>query len=127
MRIRLKGINSKRKRLADGSSKTYYYAWKGGPPLCGEPGTPEFVASYNEAAARKVVAPQGTLASILHAYQASGEFAGLAARTRRDYVEKIHKVIEPAFADFPIAALTDRRTRGVFMAWRDKLAANSRR
>ena len=47
MRIRLKGINSKRKRLADGSLKTYYWAWKGGPPLRGEPGTPEFVASYN--------------------------------------------------------------------------------
>jgi hypothetical protein len=74
-----------------------------------------------------VVAPQGTLASILQAHQSSAEFAGLAARTRRDYVDKIGKVIEPAFADFPIAALTDRRTRSVFMAWRDKLAAKSRR
>jgi hypothetical protein len=35
MRIRLKGINWKRKRLADGSFKTYYWAWKGGPPLRG--------------------------------------------------------------------------------------------
>jgi hypothetical protein len=47
MRIRLKGINSKQKRLADGSLKTYYYAWK----LRGEPGSPEFVASYNDAVA----------------------------------------------------------------------------
>jgi hypothetical protein len=45
MRIRLKGINSITKRLADGSWRTYYYAWKGGPALRGEPGTPEFVAS----------------------------------------------------------------------------------
>ena len=127
MRVRLKGINSKRKRLADGTLRTYYCAWKGGPPLRGEPGTPEFVASYNEAATRKVVPPQGALQSVLHAYQASGEFAGLATRTRRDYVDKISKVIEPAFADFPLAALTDRRTRGVFMSWRDKLAAKSRR
>ena len=51
MRIRLKGINCKQKRLADGSLKTYYRAWKGGPPLHGEPGTPEFVASYNAAVA----------------------------------------------------------------------------
>jgi integrase len=126
MRIRLKGINSIRKRLADGSERIYYYAWKGGPPLCGEPGSSEFVASYNEAIARKVAAPQDALVSILQAYQASGEFNGLAARTRRDYVEKL-KVIEQAFADFPLAALTDRRTRGVFLAWRDKLAAKSRR
>jgi integrase len=127
MRIRLKGINSKRKRLADGSEKTYYYAWKGGPPLRGKPGTPEFVASYNEACASKIVQPQGTLASILQAYQASAEFAGLAPRTRRDYVEKIHKAIEPAFADFPIAALTDKRSRNVFRTWRDRLAVKSRR
>jgi hypothetical protein len=48
MRVRLRGINSKRKRLADGSFKTYYWAGKGGPPLLGKPGTPEFIASYNE-------------------------------------------------------------------------------
>ena len=127
MRVRLKGINSKRKRLADGTLRTYYYAWKGGPPLRGEPGSPEFVASYNEAAASKLVPPQGTLQSVLQAYQASGEFNGLATRTRLDYVDKISRVIEPTFGDFPLAALTDRRTRGVFMAWRDKLATKSRR
>jgi integrase len=126
MRIRLKGINWKRKRLADGGFKTYYWAWKGGPPLRGEPGTPEFVHSYNEAVARKVVPPTGKLLSVLQAYQASGEFNGLAARTRFDYIGRI-KIIEAEFADFPTSALTDRRTRGIFMAWRDKLAAKSRR
>jgi integrase len=126
MRIRLKGINSKRKRLADGTLRIYYYAWKGGPPLRGEPGTPEFVHSYNEAIATKAATPQGALLSVLQAYQVSGEFDGLAARTRFDYVKHI-KVIEKEFGDFPKAALTDRRTRGVFLAWRDKLAAKSRR
>jgi integrase len=126
MRIRLKGINPKRKRLADGSFKTYYYAWKGGPPLRGEPGTPEFVHSYNEAIATKAATPQGKLLSVFQAFQASGEFNGLAARTRFDYIGRI-KVIEADFADFPTSALTDRRTRGIFMAWRDKLAAKSRR
>ena len=33
MRINLKGINSITKRLADGTRRTYWYAWKGGPPL----------------------------------------------------------------------------------------------
>src|SRR5215468_10280451 len=126
MRIRLKGINSIRKRLADGTRKTYWYAWKGGPSLRGEPGTPEFIASYNEAVARKVVMPQGTLQSPLRAYQASAEFSGLSERTRFDYVRQI-KTIEKDLGDFPLAGLTDRRTRGIFMAWRDRLAVNSRR
>jgi integrase len=122
----LRGINRITKRLADGTRRTYWYAWKGGPPLRGEPGTPEFVHSYNEAAARKVIKPQGVLLSVLQAYQASGEFNGLAARTRSDYIQQI-KRIERDLGDFPLSALTDRRTRGVFMAWRDKLAAGSRR
>jgi integrase len=37
------------------------------------------------------------------------------------------KAIEVEFGDFPLAALADRRTRGIFMAWRDKLALRSRR
>ena len=124
MRIRLKGINSVTKALADGSKRTYYYAWKGGPPLCGKPGTPEFVASYNEAVARKVAPPRGTLLSVMQSYQLSAEFLGLAEVTRKGYVWHI-KRIENEFGDFPLAALTDRRTRGIFMAWRDRVAASS--
>jgi integrase len=126
MRIRLKGINVVRKRLADGSIRAYYYAWKGGPALRGAPGTPEFVASYNEAVARKAVVPRGTLLSVLQRYQQSEAFLGLADSTRRAYIALIVR-IEKQFGDFPLAALTDRRSRGVFMAWRDKLAADSGR
>src|ERR1700720_462007 len=100
MRVRLKGANSKRKRLADGRFRTYWYAWKGGPPLRGEPGTAEFIASYNEAAARKVMPPRGKLLGVLQEYQASDEFLSLAPRSRSDYVGKI-KLIEKAFGDFP--------------------------
>ena len=75
MRVRLKGLNSKRKRLADGSFRTYWYTWKGGPPLRGEPGTPEFMTSYNDAVAAKAVMPSGTLLALLFQYQDSDDFA----------------------------------------------------
>jgi integrase len=126
MRVRLKGINSITKKLSDGTRRTYWYAWKGGPPLRGEPGTPEFIASYNEACARKVVPPRGTLLSVLEAYQGSEDFLGLAPRSRSDYVGKI-KLIEKEFGDFPLSALTDNRARGIFKAWRERLALSSRR
>ena len=127
MRMRIKGINSNTKRLADGTLRTYWYAWKGGPPLRGEPGSPEFIASYNEAAARKITPPTGKLLSMLQAYQGSDDFRdGLAPRTRSDYVGKI-KLIEKAFGDFPLSAMTDVRTRGIFKAWRERLATASRR
>jgi len=126
MRIRLKGLNSITKRLADGTRRTYWYAWKGGPPLRGEPGTPEFVASYNAAVAAKVTPPDGVLLYLLQGYQASDNFRSRRDRTRHDYIQQI-KRIERDLGDFPLAALTDRRTRGVFMEWRDKLALSSRR
>jgi integrase len=127
MRIQLKGINSITKKLADGTRRTYWYAWKGGPPLRGEPGTPEFVASYNEAVSRKVAPPSGVLLALLLRFQESAEFQfGISPRTRRDYIKQI-KRIERAFGDFPLKGLTDPRARAHFLDWRDQLARTSLR
>ena len=126
MRVRLKGINRVAARLADGRINTYFYAWKGGPRLRGKPGSPEFIASYNEAVARRIAPPQGVLLAVLQEYQRSQDFLGLAERTRADYIDKI-KLIEKKFGDFPLSALTDRRSRGVLLAWRNQLATTSRR
>jgi integrase len=127
MRVRLKGINSKRKRLADGSIKTYYYAWKGGPPLRGKPGSSEFVASYNAAVGQKVTPPSGVLLGLLFRFQESAEFQfGISPRTRRDYIKQL-KRIERDFGDFPIKALDDPRARSEFLDWRDQLAKTSLR
>lgn len=126
MRIRLKGINSVEKTLADGTRRRFYYAWKGGPRLRGDPGSPEFIASYNTAVAEKVAPPRGTIFSVIAAFRASTAFADLADRTRSDYVNKL-RLIERKFGTFPLAALSDRRTRAVFLQWRDELAGSSRR
>jgi len=126
MRVHHKGINRTSKKLADGTRVTYFYAWKGGPRLPGKPGSPEFVEAYNAAIAEKVQQPSGTIQSILNAYQDSPKFLDLADRTRKDYVRQIRQ-IESEYGNFPTAALTDRRTRGEFLAWRDKLAIKSRR
>lgn len=126
MRVRLKGINRITKKLADGSTVTYFYAWKGGPRLEGTPGSPEFHASYNRAVASRKAAPVGVLRFILDKFEHSTDFADLAERTRKDY-RKLLRVIEAEFGDFPIAALEDRRTRGELLAWRERLAVKSRR
>jgi integrase len=128
MRVRLKGINLARARLASGEVVTYYYAWRGGPRLVGQPGSPEFVQSYHDAIAqrrenrRKV----DTLTGLIDAYQDAAEFKGLAEATRRGYRQHL-AAIEREFGDFPVTALADRRSRGEFLAWRDRLAVSSRR
>jgi integrase len=126
VRVRYKGLNWNTKRLADGSIRTRWYAWRGGPPLRGEPGTPEFAQSWQEACAQKIKAPEGTLQSLIDYFQTTVEFtSSIAESTRADYVEIIQKMIEPKFGDFPIKALTDPRTRGIMKEWRDELALKS--
>src|SRR5262249_1999925 len=122
MRVEMRGIHSAPRRLAGGTKKIYWYAWRGGPRLRGEPGTPEFLASYNEAVAQRTPTPEGTLQSLFDAYQRSQKFLRRMERTRADYVKHITTNLEPEFGDFPIKALTARETRGVFLDWRDKLA-----
>ncbi|MBI2249212.1 MAG: tyrosine-type recombinase/integrase [Brevundimonas diminuta] len=126
MRIKLKGLNSVRRRLAGGGEVVYYYAWKGGPRLTGKPGSPEFMAAYNEALGSRKRKPAEVLTTLLDAYESSAEFKALADRTRTDYRKHL-RAIAAEFGDFPIAALSDRRTRGEFLAWRDRLAIASRR
>jgi len=126
MRVNLKGIHWTCAKLADGSTKIYWYAWRGGPRLRGKSGTPEFVASYNEAVDRRAPTLGGKLNFLINGFQQSGEFRGLRERTRADYIKQI-MIIEQEFGDFPLKALAARETRGVFMDWRDKLALKSAR
>lgn len=126
MRIPLKGINRVRKRLNNGQFRVYYYAWKGGPRLPGNPGSPEFMSAYYQAIEARRRQPKDTIKGLATRYGASPEFADLAPRTRRDYGRHL-LAIEREFGDFPLAALEDKRARGDFLAWRDRLAAKSRR
>ena len=62
----------------------------------------------------------------LDSFQDSDAFLSLASRTREDY-KKLLRSIANVFGDFPLAAMTDRKARGVFLEWRDGLAKHSRR
>ncbi|MDE2020319.1 MAG: tyrosine-type recombinase/integrase, partial [Patescibacteria group bacterium] len=59
-------------------------------------------------------------------FQDSQEFIRLAQRTQGDY-RKIIRGIDAEFGDFPLAGLTERRARGIFLDWRDHIAKRSRR
>jgi len=126
MRVQLKGLASATKRLANGKSQTYFYAWRGGPRLCGKLGDLDFIASYNAAVASRQRPASGTFRHVIEMYKNSTEFGKLAARSRSDYLQQISK-IELRFGSMPITAIEDRRSRGTFKTWRDELSARSSR
>ena len=92
MRVKLKGIASATATLSNGERVTYFYAWRGGPRLVGEPGSPEFLASY-EAAHRNRRTPDPSLfRSVIAAYLKSEAFIGRRERTQSDYRKQIAKI-----------------------------------
>ena len=125
MRVQLKGIHRIKVKLASGETAEYFYAWRGGPRLVGEPGSAEFVASYTAAHASRREPDRATFHSIIAGYKASQDFLGLSPRTQSDYLKQIKK-IETAFADLPIAALEDARVTREFLEWRDSMANSPR-
>lgn len=120
MRVSLPGIHK-----VWGNGKPYYYAWRGGPRLVGEPGSPQFIASYHTAHSTRRSPDRKIFHSIIARFRVSTAFTGIAPRTRADYLKHIAK-IEIAFGDLPIAALDDPRITAEFRAWRDGMAHSPR-
>src|SRR5260370_40218514 len=83
MRVQLKGIHTTYKKLASGKTKKYYYAWKNGPRVDAEPGTPEFVRLYGEACKKKPAAD--TMRSLIDYFKDSDEYKGGSIHSRRAY------------------------------------------
>jgi hypothetical protein len=123
MRLHIKGVHHVKVKLASGETVTYHYAWRGGPRLVGDPGSPEFLASY-VAAHRSRREPDGTtFHSVIVGYKASRDFVKLKPRTKSDYL--IAK-IEIVFGTLPLDALDDARVTRDFIEWRDSIAHSPR-
>lgn len=129
---KLKGINTVRKTLADGSVRKYYYHRATGRQLPGKPGEPEFVAAYAAASAALVEHHKGTLNKLIHSWTLSPRWTdppppngkGYAESTRREWRRMI-KTIEKKFGTMPIAVLEDPRVLQDFLKWRMKVATES--
>lgn len=125
--MKVKGIHRTTKKLKDGSERVYFYAWRGGPRLEGEPGSDEFMQSYLDAKkkARLRFTDPDTFGALLKEYQGAPEFAKLRASTRRDYLRTLDRIAEK-FEDMPIVALDDLAVRAEFKAFRDTFADRPR-
>jgi integrase len=124
MRVMLKGINTKQATLADGRKVTYHYLGKGGPRIYGEPGTPEFMASYFKASQSRIEGKEKTLGGLLNDFISSTDFRLKRDRTRSDYLGKI-KLISAEFGTLSLKSLCEPETRDLFLTWRDKLSQSS--
>ena len=81
VKLDLKGVAKVRAK-----GRTYFYAWRGGPRLRGEPGSPEFMASYNETIESRRTPDSGRFKSLVVLYRASADYTkNLADSTRKNW------------------------------------------
>ncbi len=121
VRVDLKGIAK-----ASAKGRIYYYAWRGGPRLRGEPGSPEFMASYNEAIENRRTPDTARFRSLVTLYKASGDYKKLADSTKRNWASWLDRIGEH-FGDLRIAQF-DRpeKIRPVIRRWRNQWADRPR-
>ena len=126
VRVRLEGINTVRKQLADGTARIYYYHRATGMRLAGDPGSVEFITSYGDA--EKTMRDRhagGSLNALIRAYTLSIEFQQKLAPSTQSEYRRMLTAAETEFGDMPIAALNDPRVRKEFLDWREKVARAS--
>lgn len=121
VKVDLKGIAKVKAK-----GQTYYYAWRGGPRLHGEPGSPAFMASYNEAVADRRTPDKNRFRFIVANYKASGDYKKLADSTREQWGKWLDRITE-YFGELRIAQF-DRpeKIRPVIRRWRNQWAETPR-
>ena len=128
MRTRLVGVHSVTKRLASGETRTYHYAWRGGPAIKAEPDTREFAKEYLRLTRDREEKEGGKrdLKWLIRQYRNSPAFQNLKPVTRADYERHILE-IEAEFHDLPLAAIGEKGMRAEFVTFRDRYAVTPRR
>jgi integrase len=121
IKVDLKGI-----QRVNSKGKTYYYAWRGGPRLRGKPGSPEFLASFNEAIEGLRTPDAERFRSLVVLYKASPDYKKLADSTKRNWSRWLDQIAED-FGALRIAQF-DRpeRIRQAIRRWRGKWADKPR-
>jgi hypothetical protein len=119
------GINTVKKRLADGSVRVHYYHRATGRPLIGEPGSASFLTEYAAAEKSLLDRLSGTFNGLIRDYTLSPEFEKrLRESTQKEY-RRMLTAAEAKFGNMPLAALEDPRVRQDFMQWRATVARTS--
>lgn len=122
----LEHVNTVTKRNKAGKVTRYYYHRKTRRRIFGEPGTPEFIVSYNQAAEVPADVPANTLSALIEKYRTSESFLSLSEKSRQDYSIHLGK-ISAALGSIPVNLLGDYRIRTDFYEWRDTVAKTSKR
>lgn len=119
VKAKIKGVNTVRKRLANGTVKLYYYHRDTGTPLPGKPGDREFLDAFTEAE-KLLPKDVGNVNALIRTYLESLNFEKKAPSTQKEYKRMLTK-IEARFGKLPIKALESPRVLGLFLDYQEEI------
>lgn len=125
MPVTLKGLHSSKKILADGSVKTYFYAWKNGPRMKEAWGTPAFAREFEDLRKKRREPDKDTVSGLIATYR-QRHLPRLGEATQRDY-KRYLDMIEEEFGTMSIKAVEERGSRAMFEEWRDGMKHTPRK
>lgn len=111
--VNLKGVHAVKSK-----GRTYYYAWRGGPRIDGEPGSHEFLASFEAHKNPVASADKKKLGYWITLYKQE-EFKKLAERTQKEWAPWLDRVREK-FGAVPVSYFDRPEIRRVIRKWRDQ-------
>lgn len=124
-RVKVKGVHRVRKRLADGRTMEYHYAWRGGPKFW-DSSMPfgKHTLDYAGALKDRLMErrdPGDSFQSLINAFFDSTDFRRLAPRTQRDHKINVSRPggIEEKYGKVPLKVFDDVRIRQNVLKWRD--------
>lgn len=121
MRVKLMGVHRVKRRLADGSVRVHFYAWRGGPKIEAQEGSKEFLTEYLRLTRHRQQEPKdGTLGYIVKLYRESSDYQSLAYQTKRRN-DPILQAIAQEYGEMPIELAEARGARQDFLRWRESL------
>lgn len=131
MLVKIKGIHRVRRKLADGTTRVHYYAWRGGPAMKSRPHTEAFArehARHKEAAGGKTV---DTLETLIERFTGpdddpNPDWLALAETTRTDH-RYAFKLIKTKWPRMPVKLTQQRGMKAEIRKWHRSFAANPRK
>ena len=105
VKVHIKGVNTIRRKLADGTWKTYYYWRTTGQRLPDDPTSLDFAIACKKAEQRSSFDPF-TLGKLIEQYMRSPEFMGLADSTRASYQTHL-QALKALGGDLPNDEMTE--------------------
>lgn len=130
----VKGVHRVRRKLADGSYRVHYYAWRGGPAMDSRPGDPDdaFIKELTKHRTNVENAPVQTLETLIDHFTTDADgkpnpdFTALAETTQRDHLYAFG-IIKKEWPRLSAKLTQQKGFKAVIRKWHRSFATNPRK